>query len=293
MLDDRPRVSIGMPVYNTGEMVRTAIESILAQDFTDFELIISDNASDDGTYEICREYAVADSRVRLYRNEQNLGAAPNYNRTLELAQGEYFKWQCHDDWCAPTFLSRCIAVLDKDPSVVLAYPQTIIVDDDGNFLGHYEEPANASAHNVVQRFAQFYWNLSLCNLFFGVMRTDVVKSTSHWHPSFWEGDKVLLYEIALRGRMVEVPEPLFYRRFGSPRVRDGRFLNVANRANQRLRRMWTYYHQISAVCRSPVRAHQKAMLLWHVGLRFLVGQKSKRFLDARAQAAKEPAGSAH
>ena len=110
-----PRVSIGIPVYNGGRFIKEAIDSILAQTFEDFELILSDNASTDETEEICKEYATLDRRIRYYRNEENLGAAKNYNRVFELSNGEYFKWASHDDLCAPEYLERCIAALCPPP----------------------------------------------------------------------------------------------------------------------------------------------------------------------------------
>ena len=99
-----PRVSIGLPVYNGELFLENALDSILSQTYSDFELIISDNASDDKTEEICRSYAARDKRVRYSRNAHNLGAAPNYNRVYHLARGRYFKWASHDDVLAPEFL---------------------------------------------------------------------------------------------------------------------------------------------------------------------------------------------
>ena len=104
MSENEPRVSIGMPVYNGEKYLEEAIQSILAQTYSDFELVISDNASTDKTQEICLEYAARDSRVRYHRNEKNLGAAPNYNRTFELSTGQYFKWADYDDLLAEEFL---------------------------------------------------------------------------------------------------------------------------------------------------------------------------------------------
>ncbi|WP_081588053.1 glycosyltransferase family 2 protein [Gloeocapsa sp. PCC 7428] len=95
--NNRPRISIGMPVYNGEPYLKDAINSILNQTFEDFELIISDNGSTDRTEEICRTIASQDQRVRYYRNEQNLGAGWNFNRVVDLATGEYFRWACHDD----------------------------------------------------------------------------------------------------------------------------------------------------------------------------------------------------
>ena len=121
MTQPTPRVSIGLPVYNGERFLARAIDSLLAQDFVDFELVISDNASTDGTGEISRDYAARDPRIRYHRNERNIGAVGNFNRTLDLASGEYFKWAAHDDWCAPQFLGRCVEVLDDDPSTVLCF----------------------------------------------------------------------------------------------------------------------------------------------------------------------------
>jgi glycosyltransferase involved in cell wall biosynthesis len=116
-----PRVSIGLPVYNGENYLAETLDSILAQTFTDFEVIISDNASTDRTETICRQYAAQDRRIRYLRNTSNLGAAKNYNRVFELSQGEYFKWNGHDDPLAPVFLERCVAVLDRHPGVVLCF----------------------------------------------------------------------------------------------------------------------------------------------------------------------------
>src|SRR3989337_590294 len=124
MVANMPTVSIGLPVFNGEKYLRQALDSILAQTYQDFELIISDNASTDKTQQICREYVKKDSRIRYYRNKRNLGATRNHNRVFELSCGEYFKWASHDDLLAPEFLSRCVSVLDQDHSIVLCHSKT-------------------------------------------------------------------------------------------------------------------------------------------------------------------------
>ena len=125
-----PLVTIGLPVYNGGQFLATALDSLLGQTFTDFELIISDNASTDTTEEICREYARADARVRYRRSSENRGFTWNANRVVELAAGKFFRWAAHDDACLPTFLERCVETLrSESPSVVLAYPRSKVIDD--------------------------------------------------------------------------------------------------------------------------------------------------------------------
>src|SRR6185295_20414870 len=99
-----PRVSIGLPVFNGEQLLRQAVDSLLAQTFSDFELVISDNGSTDGTEAICREYAARDSRIRYLREPENRGGSWNFSRLPPLARGEYFRWSCHDDICEPTHL---------------------------------------------------------------------------------------------------------------------------------------------------------------------------------------------
>ena len=103
------RVSIGLPVFNGENFLESAIRSVLEQSFDDLELVISDNASTDRTETIARDFAASDRRVRYHRNARNLGAAPNYNRTVELATGALFKWLSHDDRLLPGYLEATVA----------------------------------------------------------------------------------------------------------------------------------------------------------------------------------------
>jgi len=115
-----PKVSIGMPVYNGEAFIREALDSLLAQTFTDFELIISDNASTDGTEAICREYAAKDARIRYVRQAENRGGIPNFQFVLDEAVGEYFMWAAADDVWLPNFIQHCRLLLDEDRSAEMA-----------------------------------------------------------------------------------------------------------------------------------------------------------------------------
>ena len=93
-----PKVSLGCAVYNSDEpKLRASLESVLSQSCEDFELIICDNSPDDATGAICRDYVQRDGRVSYYRNDFNIGAYPNFWRTLHIARGTYFKWVADDD----------------------------------------------------------------------------------------------------------------------------------------------------------------------------------------------------
>jgi glycosyltransferase involved in cell wall biosynthesis len=206
-----PRVSVGMPVYNGAKYLESAIDSLLAQTFTDFELIISDNASTDRTQAICERYAAADRRVRYYRNDRNMGASWNFNRVYALSRAPYFKQAAHDDLCAPTFLERCVEVLDRDPSVVMAYPSTTLIDGDGKELERFKGTLDLQHDRPSQRFQAYHHSFgdwSICHPIFGVMRVAPVAKREIL-PAYIASDMVFLCELALHGKIHEVPEYLF------------------------------------------------------------------------------------
>jgi glycosyltransferase involved in cell wall biosynthesis len=106
-----PQVSIGMPVYNGEKYIRNALDSLLTQTFTDFELIISDNASTDNTQAISEEYVRRDPRVRYVRQQENKGAAVNFKFVLNSAQTDFFMWAAYDDLWAPDYLTDTMSLL--------------------------------------------------------------------------------------------------------------------------------------------------------------------------------------
>lgn len=213
MTTQRPQVSIGLPVYNGENFLAAAIESILAQTFQDFELIICDNASTDQTEAICRHYAAQDDRIRYYRNDRNLGAAPNYNRTFDLATGQYFKWAAHDDLCGPTFLEACVAVLDQDPGVVLCHPGSAVIDEQGQVKRpyRYNGKLRTDADRPSIRFTELVHTPHHCFQIFGLIRSDIFAQTPR-HGDYGHQDGVLLARLALMGRFHEIPELLFFPR---------------------------------------------------------------------------------
>lgn len=214
MVDKKPYVSIGLPVYNGDRFLKEALDSLLAQTYKNFELIISDNGSTDRTQEICRAYAAQDHRVRYYRNEQNLGASWNQNRVFQLSKGEYYKWAHHDDVSAPELLEHCTEVLDRNPSVVLCYPKTIIIDEQGQQVEKFFDGFNLRLSKPHERFERYH-NLvrygHRCHPILGMIRANILKTTAPM-GSYPSSDLVLLGELALHGEFYEIPEYLFFKR---------------------------------------------------------------------------------
>ena len=207
----KPRVSIGMPVYNRDKYVAASIEAHLNQTYSDFELVITDNASTDRSDEICRAYAAKDSRVKYYRNPQNLGAAGNYNRCFELSVGEYFRWTPSDDLVSPNLLERAVEVLDRDPSVFVAYPKTKLIDGDGNITGEFDERLHLMDDRPSDRWKGVQKNLRLGNLHYGLNRANLFRKTGLLR-NYNGGDFPLIAEMALYGKFYQIPDAFFYRR---------------------------------------------------------------------------------
>ncbi|MGI9534413.1 MAG: glycosyltransferase family 2 protein [Thermodesulfobacteriota bacterium] len=226
---NHPKVSIGLPVYNAENYIQKALDSILAQDYTDFELIISDNASNDRTEQICRAYAKKDERIRYYRNNINYGASKNFNNVFELAKGSYFKWAAHDDLIAPDYLSKCVEVLETDPSIVLCYSRVQIIDSHGSIVCEYKvNIRNADSNKPHERFKELitvnHWGIEV----FGLFRSSVLENTK-LIANYPGSDRTLMAELSLLGSFHEIPEYLFFSRDHSERsTRQGTIHSRAN-----------------------------------------------------------------
>jgi glycosyltransferase involved in cell wall biosynthesis len=205
-----PVLGIGLPVYNGGRYLAAALDSLLAQTFTDFELLILDNASTDSTGEIAAEYAARDERIRYHRNAENVGAGPNFNLAFELTSGRYFKWAAHDDLLHPDFLERCVDALERDPDAVLAYPRTRIIGEDGEPIEDYAPELASDASDPAVRFEALL-QYHKCFQVFGVIRRDALEQTGRI-GLYAHGDGVLLAHLGLLGRFAEIPEFLFFPR---------------------------------------------------------------------------------
>ena len=211
-----PLLSVGLFVYNGERFLEETLDSILSQTFTDFELIISDNASTDRTGEISEAYVRRDDRIRYYRGEKNMGAGWNVRRVYELATGKYFKWAAADDILEPNFLRRCIEVLESDPDCVVAYAKTKEIDENGTFIKNYVTPMKADSNDPVARFREMLLIYHWCYQIFGVMRMSALRQLPP-QGSYVNSDGVLLAQMSLLGRFYEVPEYLFFNRHHSGR----------------------------------------------------------------------------
>jgi glycosyltransferase involved in cell wall biosynthesis len=205
-----PRLSVGLPVYNGEDYLAESIEALLDQTYQDFELILSDNASTDGTAGICRRYAQQDSRVRYVRQPRNIGCAPNHNFVVGEARGELFKWASSDDLYARDLLDGCVGALDEDPRIVLAHCWTAIVDPASEVTKLIEYPLATTSPDPVERFRSLLFEDGGDDDG-GVIRMNVMRSIAPL-GSYWHSDRTIVMEMALHGPFYMIPDWLYFRR---------------------------------------------------------------------------------
>jgi len=207
-----PRISVAIPAYNCERYISQSIESLLGQTFGDFEMVISDNASTDGTEEICQRYASQDRRVRYVRRTENIGGPGNFRYVFSLCTAPYHKWSTADDYWHPKFLEEAVAALDKEPDVVLCYPKTTLIDEHGDKLEDYADNLELAQDSPRDRMRALYRDIGLCNAHLGLSRRDAMLKTGliSRHKT---SDVDYLGEMALLGKFRLLPDIRFFRRF--------------------------------------------------------------------------------
>ena len=293
-----PRLSIGLAVYNGENYLAESLDALLGQSYEDFELIISDNASTDGTVDICRRYAERDSRIRFIRQPRNIGLAPNHNFVARQARGELFKWASHDDLYARDLLQRCVEALDENPHVVLAHSWTAMVDDSGTVVKQLEYPLDTASLRAPERFRSMLFADGGDDVY-GVIRADVLRRTP-LHGSHHHADRTITTEFALQGPFYQVPDWLYFRRDhpereerACPTLRT-RCANMDPRRADRLRhpaaRLYGEYilAYVTAIRRAPLSSADRKECY-----RYLAEWATSRMLPRHAPQTQEWASSAH
>jgi glycosyltransferase involved in cell wall biosynthesis len=268
-----PRLSVGLPVYNGESYLAESLEALLEQTYENFELIISDNASTDGTAGICRRYEKQDSRIRYVRQPQNIGCAPNHNYVVQQARGELFKWASHDDLYARDLLKLCVDALDQFPHVVLAHSWTAMIDGSGAARAVEYSLATASP-SAPERFRSLLFDNGGDDTG-GVIRTSVLRQTPLL-ASYHHADRTLTAELGLHGPFYQVPDWLYFRR-DHPEQAERAFKTVrawcanldprrANPVRHPVIRLYAEYVGgfVAAIRRAPLSSAEKRQCYYHL-----------------------------
>jgi glycosyltransferase involved in cell wall biosynthesis len=213
-----PVVSFGLPVRNGARTIAQAIDSVLAQTFEDWELVISDNLSADGTSEICASYAARDERIRHVPTGRDLPIHENFRAAFHSSQGTYFRWYGDDDWLEPVYTERAVSALEASEGSVLCTTvqqyyrggQPVALNDPVTVLGGVDSPDAGT--RVVALLRLFEKGGLGIDPVYSLARRDAAAKTG-LQGSIRDGDFVYSCEMALLGPFVHVPEVLAHRRF--------------------------------------------------------------------------------
>ena len=280
-----PTVTIGMPAYNAERSIQASIDSMTNQSFTDFELVIVDNASTDRTPEICQNAAKQDSRIRFFRNEYNMGAADNYNLALKLARGELFKWCSSNDLHHPDFLRVCVHALSENPDAVLAHTKTCLFNDNPDVGELYEEHLGLSTSDPAERFLRFLERVQLNNVMNGVFRTKALRLAPPIKAVIGS-DLVTTAATTLYGPFIELSHMYFYRRMdihSATRLRGEAGIRehyAPGHEKVLLFQVWRLrFGYVVAVAKAPIQFRVKFSLIKHL-IRHMIWARRELLHDA-------------
>lgn len=289
-----PLVTVGMPVRNAEPHLREAIESLLAQDYQNFEVIVSDNASSDATESICREYAGRDQRVSYHRSDTDRGAVWNFNQVFALARGTYFMWAAHDDLRAPRCLSACVAELEAHPEAGLCCTDVEFIDQNGKPVPPWTaiiRPIGQIPRRRVSALARSRYWLDV----YALMRSAVLAQTTLAQP-VWGFDVSIQLQMCLRASARMVPEKLFLYRVDPAKTKKAMAESLGPAASQgAIPVNWSAMalQLLGDVWRSQLGVTQRAALVVQLFVQLcvfngLVGAGIRRDVFANMRAARRP-----
>ena len=172
-------VAVGIPVHNGMPYLSEAIESVVGQDHPDLEIVVCDNASDDGTQALGRYWEDRDERVRYVRSEVNAGATANFNRAFELTSAPFFSWAAHDDRLCPGYVSQCLDSLQRRPEAAMCVPSVTLIGEEGQSIGHIRGDAALASPDLAVRLRSFL-NRSEWLMIYGLARQ---RGARRHHPA--------------------------------------------------------------------------------------------------------------
>ena len=215
----KPKITIGVPVYNGEATIRRALDSLLLQTYDNFELIISDNDSTDSTSKICLEYAQKDKRIKYIRKNKTVSIIWNYIFVIEQAETEYFMLASDDDYWDPKFIEKNLEVLESRPNIVGSISDIKLI---GNNIGnYYTNPNECNSNNLkwefvrpnigtyekkIRNILEFNWILNQ----FSIFRTEQLKK-SIIKKRFASWDFAVMLNIIKFGDLYVLDDVLMFR----------------------------------------------------------------------------------
>lgn len=234
-------IAVGVPVFNGADLLDDCLLSLAQQNFTDFEVLVFDNASTDKTQEIARAWAARDERFSYFRQEQNVGAIPNFIDVLDAAQSKYFAWRAHDDLSAPNFLEVTHRLLTETPKAKLAACKVVMEQIETGRKKIRPFPDFQSGPRVLR-----LWRMALvaqANWFHGLWvrqhLLDTFKGLWERYPNDWGVDQIAVFGVLIEDAIVGTNETTFTKRLAGLDERHKRLRRVTFAEMMESRRAFT------------------------------------------------------
>ena len=268
MRNHSPLVSIGLPTYNRGAILAITLNNLLSQSYTNFELLVSDNASSDQTAEICQRYAKKDARIHYFRQKNNIGMYNNFNFVLKKAKGKYFMWATDDDRWDKNFIKALLMLLEKHPDTVVATSNYKLFNDQIKIKTKFTYPEILPIPQSIEQFID-----KAILITYGLVKTTALKKTGGFfiYPlpiPDGIGEHVSILRLLLLGKVAFNQKILLYKRDSG--ITLGRYKILKNdpfsvQIRQRIRRyckfwilyLYDLYFMLNAVIRSQLSGGQK------------------------------------
>lgn len=265
-------VSIGMPVYNGSQFIRKALDSLLDQTHTNFELIISDNQSTDNTEIIVQEYVKKDNRIKYIKRKKNEGAISNLNKVFKIANYDYFMWASHDDFWSKDFIELCLDGFNSNNNIVLSTVISSIVDSNSEDEIATDYGLDTTNINSIKKFIAYRKYLRTfpgadC-IFYGLFDRRALLKVMPMQ-NVVASDHLLLSKLSINGDFYRVPKNLFYKRDGGACESINRIVESIRLENKILTSFpylaREYFFQKIIFKTNTIKFHEKVILsLWSI-----------------------------
>ncbi len=210
--NDKPQVTVALPVYNEERHISKTLDSLIAQDYPNLEILISDNCSTDKTGVICQEYAEKDQRIVYKRHHENIGVAANHILIARRAQGKYFMFAAGHDYWSKNLVSQSVQLLERFETATVAFGTPSWIGEEGKSINKFQGWYDTRGLNPVARFFMVFWGSM--NPILGIIRRKEMPDLENYN--FAGADLVVLAELAFKGEFLHAVDASFYRRQNRP-----------------------------------------------------------------------------
>ena len=211
----KPKVSLGIPLYNESEFLEETIISLLNQSFKDIEIIAIDNNSSDDSFKILEKYSKKDKRLKIYKNKANIGQSENFNLVFEKSEGEYFSWIGAHDKYEKNYVEKLVNKFKKNQNISVVFSNVSNIDKKGNYI-NLEKDIGFELKNKSSLFRLLELPRVIKgsgDIVMGMYKKDLLRKTTLFPKGIMWPDVFLIYQLSKLGKIVKEEESLRKRRY--------------------------------------------------------------------------------